>query len=99
MDLPSMARVTKLPRELLQSLSVTTPIFAPGVDAMSQVGAIAAMWEPLQPLDAQLESALASITPLDERDVRGAQRGGRKLAADVARRVVAEAIGHGDATA
>lgn len=91
MDLPSMARVTKLPQETLEALSRTTPVFAPGLAAMSKVGAIAETWDASQPLDAQLEAALAKISARDERDALGAARGGRPVAAEIARRVATQA--------
>ncbi|MFO1127391.1 MAG: biotin-independent malonate decarboxylase subunit gamma [Rhodospirillales bacterium] len=93
MDLPSMARVTKLPEEQLTAMAKTTPVFAPGVEAMRKVGAVAETWEPGKPLDAQLEATLAKICLTDERDVLGAARGGRRVAADVARRTAVEATG------
>ncbi|MGI4950947.1 MAG: biotin-independent malonate decarboxylase subunit gamma, partial [Janthinobacterium lividum] len=39
MDMPSIARVTKLPESRLIELSRTTPVFAPGLDHMVGVGA------------------------------------------------------------
>ena len=93
MDMPSIARVTKLPESRLRELAATTPVFAPGLDAMMGVGAVAAVWDPARPLDVQLEQALADASPDDTRDVLGAARKGRLLAAEVARRVVAEATG------
>src|SRR5580658_7513008 len=50
MDLPSVARVTKLPLDRLQQLAKTTPVFAPGLDHLSQVGALAEIWDPNKPL-------------------------------------------------
>lgn len=101
MDLPSVARVTKLPVERLEELSKTTSVFAPGLDHMVQMGAVAAVWDPARPLDAQLEETLAAASPRDVRDETGAERGGRPMAAAVARRVIAEALGQsgGRATA
>ncbi|MFG1463367.1 biotin-independent malonate decarboxylase subunit gamma [Xanthobacter sp. DSM 24535] len=93
MDLPSMARVTKLPLEKLTDLSKTTPVFAPGLASMSAVGAVAQTWDPSQPLAPQLDATLAGITAHDRRDVLGAERGGRPLAAIIARRVAAQAGG------
>jgi len=93
MDMPSIARVTKLPESRLVELAKTTPVFAPGLDHMVFVGAVAAVWDPAKPLDAQLEQALATASPDDVRDVVGAQRKGRPMAADVAKRVIAEATG------
>eukprot|EP01037_Dinobryon_pediforme_P031544 gene31544-36090_t len=41
MDLPSMARVTKLPIELLEEKAKATPVFAPGLDNLVRVGGMA----------------------------------------------------------
>jgi malonate decarboxylase gamma subunit len=92
MDMPSIARVTKLPEARLLELAKTTPVFAPGLDHMVFVGAVAAVWDPKAPLDAQLELALADASPNDTRDVLGAKRKGRPMAADVASKVVAAAL-------
>jgi malonate decarboxylase gamma subunit len=99
MDLPSIARVTKLPEDRLSALSTTTPVFAPGLASMSEVGAVAEIWDPDRPLGAQFEAALAASTAHDARDVLGATRGGRRLASNVARRVAAQAAEGGHAPA
>jgi malonate decarboxylase gamma subunit len=44
MDLPSISRVTKLPLETLKQLSKTTPVFAPGLDPLFQMGALASRY-------------------------------------------------------
>jgi malonate decarboxylase gamma subunit len=93
MDLPSMARVTKLPLDRLKELAKTTPVFAPGLDHMAQTGAVAAVWDPKRPLDEQLEAAIADASPQDQRDRLGAERKGRLMAAKVAELVVAAATG------
>jgi len=93
MDLPSISRVTKLPEAELLKLAKTTPVFAPGLDHMVLMGAVAKVWDPAQPLDGQLEDALAAASPVDVRDVLGAERKGRPMSAQVARRVIAEATG------
>ncbi len=89
MDLPSMARVTKLPEAKLRELSKETAVFAPGLDHMVKIGAVAAVWDPGQPLDAQLAATLAKTSPTDERDRLGAHREGRGMAGPVAVRVAA----------
>jgi malonate decarboxylase gamma subunit len=95
MDLPSISRVTKLPEDELLKLAKTTAVFAPGLDHMVMMGAVAKIWDPTKPLDEQLEEALAAAAPADVRDVLGAQRKGRLMSALVARRVIAEATGRG----
>ena len=95
MDLPSMARVTKLPEHKLKQLARTTPVFAPGLDALARTGAVAEIWDPNKPLDEQLEAALARAEQKDVRDRLGAERKGRPMAAEVALRVAAAATGQG----
>jgi malonate decarboxylase gamma subunit len=99
MDLPSISRVTKLPEEQLRQLSKSTPVFAPGLDHMALMGAVAAVWNPALPLDAQLEQALAAASPNDVRDMLGAERKGRPMAAQVARMVIKQATVRGGALA
>lgn len=94
MDLPSVARVTKLPEATLREMAKTTPVFAPGLDHMVQMGAFAVVWDPDKPLSTQLEAALASASPEDVRDTLGEARKGRTMAAAVAKRVIDEATRH-----
>ncbi|WP_226583633.1 biotin-independent malonate decarboxylase subunit gamma [Acuticoccus sediminis] len=89
MDLPSIARVTKLPQDWLAQMATSTPVFAPGVQPMHGVGAIAAIWDPGRSLAEQFDEALRSITPTDRRDVIGAERGGRTRAAAIVKQVAA----------
>src|ERR1700733_11540531 len=95
MDLPSMSRVTKLPMDKLIALAKATPVFAPGLDHLAQMGAVAEIWDPQKPLDEQLEEALKKASAVDTRDELGAMRKGRLMAAKVAKRVIAEATGRG----
>jgi malonate decarboxylase gamma subunit len=90
MDLPSMARVTKLPLELLQEKAKSTPVFAPGLENLTQTGGVASVLDPGRPLDQQLQTLLlAPAQPgrSDARDRLGQQRQGRPMAADIAQRV------------
>ena len=87
MGVPAMARVTKLPEELLESLSRTNPVFAPGVENYVAMGGVRALWT--GDLRACLRDALANSPTTDERAHDGAQRGGRRLAESVAQRVLA----------
>ena len=95
MDLPSISRVTKLPLDKLEQLAKTTPVFAPGLDHLWQMGAVAEIWDPKKPLSDQLEESLAAASPADTRDELGAHRKGRTMAATVSQRVIAEALGRG----
>ena len=87
MRLPAMARVTKISEEVLQALSVSNPVFAPGVQNYVAMGGIRALWE--GDLRADLRAALADASTADRRAEDGAARGGRTLSAGVTARVVA----------
>ena len=78
--------MTKIDEARLEELSKTNPVFAPGVENFVAMGGIRALWR--GELKAQLLSALADSSTQDQRAVDGATRGGRKLAAAVAERVV-----------
>ena len=86
MQIPAMARVTKLPEELLRELSRSNPVFAPGVANYVAMGGVRALWQ--GDLRVALRSALASTSTDDRRARDGQERGGRLLAAEVARRVL-----------
>jgi malonate decarboxylase gamma subunit len=88
MDLPSMARVTKLPIAALEEKAKATPIFAPGLDNLAQTGAVLETWSPDKPLDEQLLALLAKSPAADRRDRLGAERQGRPKAAAIAARIV-----------
>ncbi len=88
MDLPSMARVTKLPIEVLKAKAEATPVFAPGLDNMVRTGGIHVVWDANTPLAGQLAAVLDQPARQDERDRLGAERGGRRKAAEIADRVV-----------
>ena len=90
MDLPSMARVTKLSIDLLKEKAQATPVFAPGLENLAQTGAIHAVWDPDRSLARQLTELLATPATRDMRDLLGAQRGGRPKAAALAERVIAQ---------
>lgn len=85
MNLPAMARITKVPLERLEGLAKSSPVFAPGVDNYVRMGAIEGLWE--GDLAAALVRALAAPAAGDLRRERGEARGGRLLARGVAERV------------
>lgn len=88
MDLPSMAKVTKLPIEVLEEKAKSTPVFAPGLQNLVQLGAVHVTWDDVVPLADQLEELLRNLPDgRDRRDALGKQRGGRIKAADIAERV------------
>lgn len=86
MNLPAMARVTKIPLERLQELATTSPVFAPGPENYVAMGALDDVWN--GDLVGALAAALRPSTPsADGRRERGLTRGGRVAAAGVALRV------------
>ncbi|OWQ44442.1 biotin-independent malonate decarboxylase subunit gamma [Roseateles noduli] len=86
MRIPAMSRVTKLPEEMLTALSETNPVFAPGVDNYVAMGGVRRLWS--GDLQAALRQALADAPTEDRREIDGAERGGRRLAAAVTQRVL-----------
>lgn len=85
MRLPAMARVTKIDEARLAALAESNPVFAPGGENYVAMGGVRALWR--GDLAAQLREALAQAPTTDERARDGAERGGRRLAAEVAQRV------------
>jgi malonate decarboxylase gamma subunit len=91
MDLPSVARVTKLPLDKLQEMARSTPVFAPGIDNMVATGAVHLVLDPDKPLDSQIRDLIAGLPQGDVRDRLGAERGGRPVARAVAEAVAGQA--------
>jgi malonate decarboxylase gamma subunit len=87
MDLPSMAKVTKLSLDVLKQKAESTPVFAPGLDNLAQTGAVLETWDPKRPLADQLAAVLERDADGDRRDALGRERQGRPKAADIAERV------------
>jgi malonate decarboxylase gamma subunit len=88
MDLPSMAKVTKLSMAALEEKAKSTPVFAPGLSNLAQMGAVHMTWSDAFSLAEQLEALLADMPVVqDRRGALGKERGGRLKAADIAERV------------
>ena len=93
MDLPSMSKVTKLSIAVLEEKAESTPVFAPGLQNLAEMGAVHIIWDVAVPLAEQLEKLLADLPGMqDRRDVLGKKRGGRSKAHDIAERVRALAF-------
>jgi malonate decarboxylase gamma subunit len=86
MRIPAMARVTKLPEDMLTALSQSNPVFAPGVGNYVAMGGVQGLWQ--GDLPAALRDALAHAPTQDRRAIDGAERGGRKMSAAVVQRVL-----------
>ena len=91
MNLPAMARVTRIPLDRLEEVSRASPVLAPGLENYVRLGAVESIWR--APLDAALADALRRPAGPDLRAVRGLERGGRPLALGVALRVRGEGGG------
>jgi malonate decarboxylase gamma subunit len=88
MDLPSMAKVTKLSMEALEEKAKSTPVFAPGLSNLARMGAVHLTWNDAVSLADQLDTLLADMPDAhDRRDTLGKGRGGRLKAAEIAERV------------
>lgn len=85
MNLPAMSRVTKIPLERLEALSLDNPVFAPGVENYRRMGAIRDFWQ--GDLATCLATALNGPTGPDRRRADGLEREGRLMAYKVAERV------------
>jgi len=86
MRLPAMSRVTKINEDVLEALSQSNPVFAPGVANYVAMGGIQSLWNG-DLRDCMLQ-ALSDSNLRDQRADLGAARGGRRLAAKVAQQVV-----------
>jgi len=86
MNLPAMARVTRIAEERLRELAAASPVFAPGAINYVAMGAVDALWD--GDLAERLRNALADASVGDRRRELGFERGGRKLAARIVERVI-----------
>jgi malonate decarboxylase gamma subunit len=74
--------------EALEEKARSTPVFAPGLSNLVQMGAVHMTWSNDASLADQLEALLADMPAArDQRDALGKARGGRLKAADIAERV------------
>jgi malonate decarboxylase gamma subunit len=92
MGLPAMARITKVPEELLTELAKANPVFAPGPENYLRMGGLESIWE--GDLAAHLRTALARQSVGDQRSALGLQRGGRRLAQPVIEAVMTDGHVH-----
>jgi len=85
MNLPAMARITKLPLDRLEELSLSSPSFAPGVENFFRLGGILSVWE--DDWSGELAKALQRPPRGDDRRRLGFEREGRNLALVVSERI------------
>lgn len=91
MDLPSIARVTKLSIDTLKEKAAQTPVFAPGLSFLTKTGAIAEVWESGADLALKLDALLAQPRSHDVRTARGLALGGRPRADTIVHKVMVQA--------
>jgi malonate decarboxylase gamma subunit len=95
MNLPAMARVTKIPQERLEELARTSPVFAPGAANYFTMGALDGVWsdDPARALAVALQTDIETEGGrTDRRRAVGRARGGRTAALQCSRRVRTDAI-------
>ena len=92
MNLPAMARITKIPLERLEALAAQSPVFSPGVGNYLRMGHLREVWH--DDYRRRLSAALAEQRAMspdqrgrDPRIALGAERGGRQQAAIVVERM------------
>lgn len=89
MELPAMARITRVAEARLQELAKSNPVFAPGPENYWRMGGLQAIWQGglaqrlEQALEAAPQPALAGSAGADTRAALGMERGGRQLALPV----------------
>lgn len=95
MDLRAMARVTKIAHERLVELAASSPIFAPGAESYVRMGGIEAIWPTASAelLERALLAAVQTTPVTDQRMGCGLSRGGRQLAAGIAKMVQSTVLG------
>jgi malonate decarboxylase gamma subunit len=95
MGLPAMARITKVPEEVLTELAKSNPVFAPGPENYLRMGGVQAIWETgAEQLAAQLVQALRDAPSTDGRSALGLARGGRRMAQPVIEAVLTDGQVH-----
>ena len=98
MNLPAMARVTKIAQERLEELAQSSPVFAPGAVNYLKMGGLESLWpgDLASALSDCLRDALRDTRSrggaIDRRRERGNERGGRTMALDVSRHVRSDAL-------
>ena len=90
MPVEAMSAVTKIPVETLRELSKSLPALEFDAEPFALLGGVREVWKTDQDLAALLAGAIAGAPAGDDRALLGKDRGGRKFAADVRDRVLAE---------
>jgi malonate decarboxylase gamma subunit len=88
MPVEAMSAVTKIPVPVLRKLSRTMPSLEFGAKPFALLGGVEEVWSSKDDLPSKLAQAIARASTDDNRAELGKQRGGRKLALDIRRKVL-----------
>ena len=91
MPVEAMSAVTKIPVPVLRKLSKTMPSLEFGARPFALLGGVEEVWPAKGDVQAKLARAIATAATEDNRAALGKKRGGRRLALDVAKKVLAAA--------
>jgi len=91
MPVEAMSAVTKIPVPVLKKLSQTMPSLEFGAKPFALLGGVEEVWSAKDDVQAKLARAIAIATTEDNRAELGKKRGGRKLALDIRKKVLAAA--------
>ncbi|MDP1961550.1 MAG: biotin-independent malonate decarboxylase subunit gamma [Reyranella sp.] len=91
MPVEAMSAVTKIPVPVLRKLSKTMPSLEFGAKPFALLGGVEEVWATKDDVQATLAKAIANATTEDNRAALGKKRGGRKLALDIRKKVLAAA--------
>ena len=90
MPIAAMSAVTKIPEAVLRKLSKTMPSLEFGAKPFALLGGVEEVWSANDDVPAKLARAIANSSTEDNRAELGKKRGGRKLALDIRKKVLAE---------
>lgn len=90
MPIAAMSAVTKIPAPVLEKLSNTMPSLEFGAAPFALLGGVEEVWSETDDVQARLAAAIAASSVEDNRAELGKKRGGRKLALDIRKKVLAE---------
>lgn len=93
MPVEAMSAVTKIPVPVLRKLSKTMPSLEFGAKPFALLGGVEEVWAGKDDLQKKLAGAIAKASTDDNRAELGRKRGGRKLALDIRKKVLAQAAG------
>lgn len=91
MPLEAMSAVTKIPVAVLRKLSQSLPSLEFGAKPFALLGGVEEVWSARDDIQAKLAKAIATASSDDNRAELGKKRGGRKLALDIRKKVLAAA--------